>query len=83
MYGLITFSKTAPKDSVINEATLPDKIKERTAIKTPESTLRSLVFGNECGSPKIKKSVKKRAPPMIEDKISPEKNEAVAVLEKQ
>ena len=77
MYGLITFSKTAPKDSVINEATLPDKIKERTAIKTPESTLRSLVFGNECGSPNTKKTVNNNALPIIEERISPEKKSPV------
>ena len=61
----------------MNEARLPERIKETIAIKSPESTLNSLVFANEWGSPNTKKSVKKRAPPIMEDKTSPEKNEVV------
>ena len=77
MYGLIPFNKIVTKDSVINEAAFPDRIKDMIAINTPDNILKSLVFGNECGSPNTKKTVNNNALPIIEERISPEKKSPV------
>lgn len=79
----MTFNKTTAKDSVINEALLPDRINETIAMNSPDKILNSLVFANEWGSPKTKKSVKRREPPKIEDNMSPEKNGVAREAEKQ